>query len=401
MFKLRINIKKIANGVDIPKEVEGGLYFYELVVTEKDYLHPITRIPFHPDVDDDITLELWESNIEIPPHGAIGGSMGGTVVRFNEYPLEFHFYKVMGDESEELYDERLERIGYKRHIQEGTSSTQDVASFSIRGGKDKPPRSINYIMEFTREPSDRFNYLKIIDEAVLDRNEWGSPKWLTQRNFYGSTGVTVSNFVHRENLEVAIKHFLQRYKTKTFNTICDMLVEFGKVMRVGRIRYESDKAFAESGVPTDAGDALVEITTKGDCEDFGHFYMRNIRMLCRIYKYLLDDTCDLYYKCKTVADEYVAFNYICRVQLSHGLEFHSTMLLVPFTNANPVISFEVTDTDKSYTLPSKEFEKWHTDSYFILEQICIHRLNRKGGPREQNSVPIEDLTISNLFLYNY
>ena len=400
MFKLRINLKKIANGIDIPKDAEDGLHFYELVVTEKDYCHPVTRIPFHPEVDDEVTIELWDKNVEIPTDRAIGGSMKGTVARFDEYPLEFHFYKVMTDKSEEIYDKRLERIGYKRHIKEGTSSIQDVASFSIKDDKDKTPERVNYIVEFIREPTDKFNDLKIIDEAVLDKDEWGSPNWLTQREFYGSSGVTLSNFVHRENLEVAIKKFLVRYKDKKFGSMRDMLVEFGKVMRTGRIRYEPDKAFAESAISSDAGDALMEMTTKGDCEDFGHFYMRNLRMLCKIYKYILDDTSDLYDKCKTLAEEYVAFNYICRVVLSHGLEFHSTMLIVPFTADNPVISFEITDVDKSYTLPSKEFEKWHRDHYFILEPICIHRLNRKGK-KEYRSVPVKELTISKLLLYNY
>ena len=172
MFKLRINLTKIANGIDLPKETERGLHFYELVVTEKDYCHPVTRIPFHPDMDDEVTLELWEKGVEIPTDRAIGGSMKGTVARFDEYPLEFHFYKVMTDQSEEIYDKKLERIGYKRHIKEGTSSIQDVASFSIKDGKDKTPERVNYIKEFIREPADKFNDLQIIDEAVLDKDQF-------------------------------------------------------------------------------------------------------------------------------------------------------------------------------------------------------------------------------------
>lgn len=398
MFKLRLNMKKIANGVDIPVDAEKGLYFYEMTVTEKDYCHPIIRLPFHPEKDDEVVLELWDKDVEIPHDRAISASMKGTVARFGEYPLEFHFYKVMRDESEEIYDKKLERIAYKRHIKEGTSSIQDVAAFKIESEKDKSPSKMNFVTEFTRVSKDDFDRLVIIDEAVLDKEEWGSPSWLTQREFYGSSGVTLSNFVHRENLEVAIKKFLLRYKTKTFETIRDMLVEFGKILRTGRIRYEVDHSFAKTAVSSDAGDALMEMTTKGDCEDFGHFYMRNIRMLCKIYKYVLDEKSDLYQKCKTLENEYVAFNYICRVVLSRGPEFHSTMLIIPFNDENPVISFEVTDVDKSYTLPDEEFNQWHDAHYFILEPILIHRLNRK---KVHKSVPVDQLTISKLLLYNY
>lgn len=393
MFKLRINPSKIANGVDIPKKAEKGLIFYEMTVTEKDYRHPLMRIPFHPEVDDEIIIELWDNDVEIPHDRAMAGSMSGRVARFSTYPLEFHFYKVMRDESEEIYDKRLSRIGFKRHIKEGTSDIQDLAAFSIKNEKDNDMP--DFVREFTRLPKDNFNGLKIIDEAVLEKGVWGSPSWLTQRGFYGTSGITVSNFVHRENIEITIQKFLLRYKNKKFKSIRDMLVEYGKIIRVGRIRYESDHSFAQSGVSSDAGDFLVEMTTKGDCEDLGHFYMRNIRMLCRIYKYVLDGNCDLYNKCKTLAEEYVAFNYICKVVLSQGEEFHSTMLIIPFTKDNPVISFEVTDVDKSYTLPSEEFDKWHCNHYFILEPICIHRLNRG------KALPIKDVRISNLLLFNY
>lgn len=398
MYRLKINPRKVTNGRDLPREPEEGLLFYELVVTQHDYSHPVLRVPFHPNVDDDITITLWHDSVEVPEELALRESMSGRVGRWTFYPLEIHFYKVVTDVDEDDYDERIERIGFERHIQEGTSVVQDVPSFVINSHDDMPPPR-KYMSEFTFTDAASLTPLRPLTEVKLDKSDWGSQSWLTQREFYSTSGVTSSHPVHRENLDRAINKFLVRYRDKTFPSLCDMLVEYGKVMKMGRMRYKSDTKFATTGVPSDAGDALVELTTKGDCEDFAHFYMRNIRMLAKIFKYVLDKSSDLYSKCEMLANEYVAFNYICRVQLSHGPEFHSTMLVVPRTEQHPMISFEVTDPEKSYTLPSKEFDEWHDQHYFLLEPICIHRLNRKEKPRSPSD--ISKLTVQTLFPYNY
>ena len=163
----------------------------------------------------------------------------------------------------------------------------------------------------------------------------------------------------------------------------------------------SDKNFANPKINDDFGDALIELTSKGDCEDFGHFYMRTIRMLTNIYKYMLPDSnTDLYKKCQVLENEYVAFNYICKVEINNQEQYHSTMLIVPREQKEdcPVISFEVTHPDKSYSLPNEEFNTWHKKHYFILDSIYIHRLNRI---REPISGKISDLCYNKLLFFNY
>jgi hypothetical protein len=403
MIKLKINIAKVTNGVDLPKKVDDRrTLFYEMVVSQQDACHPVIRIPFHPSLDDDIVVSLWNSRVNVPEDFALEGSMAGTIARFSSYPLQIHFYKIEKDDDNVAADDRIDRIGFKRHIMEETSKTQDVPALVILEGSETAVLGqCSFISEFKFVREDELTPLHVLDEVKLEKNDWGSPLWLTQREFYGSTGVTSSHYVHRENLDRAINSFLLKFVNKKFTSLCHMLMVYGKIMKFGRMRYQNDTAFAETGRSDDAGDSLIELTTTGDCEDFAHFYMRVIRMLVKIYRYILVEhqDSDLYTKCELLAKEYVAFNYICRVMLSRGPEFHSTMLIVPRTGENPVISFEVTDVDKSYTLPSDEFNRWHDRHYFLVEPIVIHRLNRTEHPKSPKDV--STLTVSDLFPYNY
>lgn len=400
MFSLSINTKKVTNGHDLPTKPDKGLLFYEMVITQHDFAHPIVRMPFHPSHGATFDVELWRHDMEVPIKSAVENNMTGLVARYESLPIEIHFYKIMKDVDVEDDEPLLEGLIYKRHIYEGTSAVQDVASFRI--STEGPGHKPRYLDNFVFVDNPSMQKLVPLDEVKLTTGGWGATRlWLTQRHFYGTTNVTSSNPIHKENLERAINKFLLKYRNKQFSSLKDLLVEFGIILKVGRIRYESDTTFAENGVPGDAGDALIELTSKGDCEDFGHFYMRTIRMLAKIYKYILPDkNSDLYKKCQTLETDYMAFNFICRVLVNGSKEFHSTMLLVPRTvsGGNPVISFEVTDPEKSYSLPSKDFDKWHVDHYFILDSLCIHRLNRTTAPK---SVPLDKLNGENLFPYNY
>lgn len=365
-----------------------------MVITERDYKHPIIRVPFNAE-SDSINIELWSESVAVPPENSLKKTMSCTLARFHEYPLEIHFYKVMKDVDEEIYDKKLERLAFKRHIQSSTSACQDMAAFSIIDSKisGQVPGFIDKL-EYVEEGLEP---IKQLDEVKL-KNYERSLYWLTQRDFYNTTLVTSSNPVHRENLDYIITKFLVKYKNKKFASFVEMIEEFGHTMQIGRIRYKCDEKFAKTGVPSDAGDALVELTTKGDCEDFGHFYMRVLRTLANVYKFILDPMSDLYLKCQTLAKQYVAFNFICGVRLTTKFDFHSTLLLVPRTAADPVVSFEVTDTSRTYSLPSEDFDSWHKEHYFLLCPTQIHRLNRRSAPV---SVPIEKLTVRDLFCYNY
>jgi hypothetical protein len=239
--------------------------------------------------------------------------------------------------------------------------------------------------------------LKAIHEVPVTHNSNERRLWLTQKKFYGTTNVTMSNAIHKENLTRAVRMLKKNVK---FDTLLSVLIEFGNALVVGRIRYAHDQAFAEKGISGDAGDALIELTSRGDCEDFGHFYMRVFRMLASIYKFVIPDTCDLYKKCKILEEQYIPYNMICRVFVKGRKDFHSTLLIVPRTNANPVISFEVTDPLKSYTLPNKEYNLWHVNHYFLLDNLGIHRLNRTTGEGPKSG-PVDQLTVNKLYVYNY
>jgi hypothetical protein len=400
MFVLSVDTKKVTNDRDLPSKPEKGLLFYEMVIAHQDCTHPIIRAPFHPSRGTPtLDIELWRHDITVPDKSVIDNNMSGLVARYKSLPLEIHFYKVMGDVDEDD-GPVMDRLAYKRHIREDTSDIQDITSFKITKEGIPESHTPSYLTRFYFV-NNQGQELVPLNEVKLTTKGWGATQlWLTQRNFYGTTSVTSSNSIHRENLECAINKFLKKYKNKTFRSIKDLLVEYGVVLKVGRIKYESDTVFAENGVPGDAGDTLIELSSKGDCEDFGHFYMRTIRMLTRIYKFVLDPTSDLYKKCHVLETEYLAYNYICRVLVMGSKEFHSTMLLIPrtATDNNSVISFEVTDPEKSYTLPDTEFDKWHLEHYFLLDSISIHRLNRTTTPL---SPPLDKVNGENLFLYNY
>lgn len=397
MFKLKINTKKVANGHDLPKTPEPGLMFYEMVITQHDFAHPVIRVAFKdgPDID----VELYRHDVEVPETTITDNSMAGTVARYESLPLEIHFYKVMEDLDEED-GPKLDGLVYKRHIYEGTSAVQDVASFRIdKEGDVQRMRTPKYITKFTFVAKEELNELKAIDEVPITRKSGERRMWLTQRQFYSTTNVTMSNPVHKENLTRAVRLFLQKNQHVKYDTLLSALIDFGNALVIGRIKYEHDTPFAETGISGDAGDALIELTSKGDCEDFGHFYMRMFRMLSSIYKFVIPDTCDLYQKCRQLEEQYIPYNMICRVLVRGRKDFHSTLLVVPRTKANPVISYEVTDPEKSYTLPNKSYNKWHIDHYFLLDHLGIHRLNREKG--EYESGPIDQLTVGKMLIYNY
>jgi hypothetical protein len=335
--------------------------------------------------------------MEVPAKNITDRSMAATVARYESLPLEIHFYKVMEDADDEC-GPKMNGLVYKRHIYEGTSAVQDVASFKIdKEGMKQGTRRPPCLTEFRFVTPGK--KLIALDEVPVTHKRGEHRMWLTQRQFYSTSNVTMSTPIHKENLTIAVRAFLQKNQNTTFDTLLSVLIGFGNTMVKGRIKYEHDVTFAGTGESGDAGDALIELTSKGDCEDFGHFYMRMFRMLVSIYKFVIPDTCDLYRKCKTLEEEYIPYNMICRVVVRGRKDFHSTMLVVPRTNANPVISFEVTDPDKSYTLPDEKYNKWHIEHYFLLDSLGIHRLNREEG--DHKSGPVDQLTVDKLYVYNY
>lgn len=383
-YKLTINFKLLQNDEILPKTIENGILFYELVI--KNGGDAILRIPFKN--EEKWKLEMYDNNTEINANRA-PLSMLPHVVRFdNENDLTFHAVKVFHDVDDDD-GPLIKRIGYQTHIKEGTSDIQDIAFFTMN--LKLTPTSVPIYMEDFKIFHNVDVFKPVVELPLHDRS-FQSQFWLTQREFYSTSHVTLSNSVHRDNIQL-IHSFFEKYKKYTFNNLMELLIRFAKVLTNGRIKYKIDKKFAQFAVTSDAGDISIETTTRGDCEDFGHWYMRVFRTLSSIYKYFTDyKESDMFRKCKEFEENYIPFNFICQVKLKRGLEFHSTLMIIPITIKYPTISFEVTNPKKSYVLPNKEYLVWHNESYFLVDNYFISRVN---------NVPLDKVTIHDLKFINY
>jgi hypothetical protein len=303
--------------------------------------------------------------------------------------VTFHAVKVTKD-VDNKEGPIINRIGYETHIKESTSENQDLPFFCLpafNAAKSVP----EFFRDFT--VFEKTNKLKKIREMPLHEHSFGSQFWLTQRDFYSTSHVTLSDDVHRENIQILRDEFFDKYENYKFRSVLEMLIRMAKAVTKGRVKYKSDMMFAKSGVSTDAGNISIETSSKGDCEDFGHFYMRIFRTMVSIYKFLVKDTnSDLFQKCKILEDHYVCFNFICQVKLDHGLEFHSTMMFIPTSIKWPVISFEVTNPKKSYELPDNEYHYWHNEQYFLVDNYFISKINK---------VSIENIALNEVKFTNY
>lgn len=377
-YKFTINLKKIQNDVILPKSIEKSVLYYEIVVKNNDVT--ILRIPFKN--EEKWKLELYDMDDTIN-NNRITLSMLPHVVRFNsKYDTTFHACKIVHD----IDDEEgpiIKRIGYETHIKEGTSDDQDISFFTL---SNSIPHFIEDFKSFGVEK------ISLIDELPLHEHSFNTQYWLTQREFYSTTHVTLSNNVHRENIQL-ISDFLDKYKRYSFKNTLELLILLSNSLTNNRIKYKIDCKFAQYAVTSDAGNIEIETSSRGDCEDFAHFYMRIFRTLCGTYKYFIKNMdSNIYNKCNDLATNYIPFNFICQVKLSRGLEFHSTMIIIPITKKLSTISFEVTNPKKSYILPSKEYNEWHNNGYFLVDNYFISRVN---------DISLDDICIGDLTFINY
>lgn len=389
-YKFALDLMMIQNDIVLPKKPEKELIFYEIVI--KNGSNPIMRIPFKGGGTKNLKhkIELYDNDTEINKD-RVSLSMSPHIARFdNSKRISFHACKVTKD-VDNTEGPLINRIGYATHIEEGTSTSQDKAFFVLEKAHGSNKVVPEYFKDFTIITT--CNKLKKVDEVALHESSYGSQYWLTQRRFYSTSHVTLSNSVHRENIQLLRDNFFKKYKKYKFSDLLNMLTTISVSVTKGRIKYKSDTMFGQNGVGADAGNVAIETSSVGDCEDFGHFYMRIFRLVVGTYKFFLKDvTSDIYQKCKQLEENYCCFNFICQVELERGLEFHSTMMIIPNNIRYPVISFEVTNPSKSYTLPDKEFHNWHTEHYFLVDNFFIARMNK---------VSIDKVVLSDLKFTNY
>lgn len=383
LLKFAINLRKLQDGVVLPRKMAADVIFYEVVIRSGS--EPILRIPF----TDQTTwkVELYDSDSEICASRE-RLSMLPHVARYDaSRPIRFHACKVIKDiDTEE--GPIIDRLGFVTHITEDTSSCQDLPFLEFFG--TRPPRT-PYLVGMGLFPD--VPPLRKISELRLKERSSSSPLWYTQRAFHSRSHVTLNDFVHLENLELMYHAFFLRFRSHVFKKgLLDMLQTFAMVMIRNRIKYKPDESFARTGEPADAGDLCIERSSKGDCEDHGNMYMRLFRTLVSVFEYFVPDKeSDLYKQCRTLADNYVCLQSICQVMLDGERQFHSTMLIVPKSDTLPVISFEVTNPKTSYVLPSATYSEWHMEHYFVVDNFCIARVD----DIELGRVSIDDLDFFN------
>lgn len=387
-YKFTLDIGQLQDNTILPESIEKSTIFYELVI--KNGNDAILRIPFSYDDICEWKVELYDDDTEIQTN-RIQLSMHPHIARFDKSrDIFFHVAKITKD-VDTKEGPLINRIGYETHIKESTSDVQDLPFFclsSINPAKSSLPKFLKDFVVF-----EKTKKLKKIDELPLHNYSFKTQYWLTQRDFYSKSHTTLSDSVHRENIQVLKDKFFDQYKNYEFSSVLEMLIRLGKAVTKGRIKYKADRMFARSGVSTDAGNISIETSSRGDCEDLNNFFMRIFRTMANVYKYFVEDQkSDLFIKCKTFADNYVPLCFICQVRLESGLEFHSTMLVIPRSIEYPVLSFEVTNPRKSYELPSNEYHSWHNEQYFLVDNYFISKINK---------VSVEKIEIGELKFINY
>lgn len=312
--------------------------FLEIVIKQNNI--PLVRIPYHG--DEKKKVELYGDMDEINTNRVLLSNLP-SVVRYKGHDpngITLHVNKVVVTANK--------KIGIITNIQEDSSNTQDVTLFTIGGSARVPPFVVDY------KTFDELCPVTRVDEISIHENVL--TYWMTQREFYSTCHITQHNHVHKENISLVVD-FCNDNKNTKFKSLLDMLIKFGNTITKDRLEYHCDMLFDRPSMAGDGGNSSIETSVVGDCEDFGHYYMRVFRLLMSTYRYIVDDkTSPLFKLCKVLSLKYIPFFIICQVLQDNVLQFHCTMMLISRdTTKHKNISFEVTNPCLSTYLPSDEF----------------------------------------------
>jgi len=375
LLKFKIDLDALADGTALPRDPEPGLLFYEIVIRGDNV--PLLRVPFKK--GGMFSVELYSDDVNINPDRVnLSNSPHISRVRDINKPITFHCNKVFYVNG---------RVRYRNHIQEDTSDDQHVPFLTW----SQPARDAadgRYIKEFALHKEGT-----VLSASGSKSLSAGGLiyRWHTQRHFYGTMHVTENDETHRRNIEIILKFLANTGAVKVF----DMLLEFGNELVSGHgIEFFQDTCYAASTRETDAGCDHLEIEGAGDCEDYAHMFMRVLRTLCAVYDFAprlrkpLRDALDV------LRDEYVPLVCICQIKCNGRYQFHSTMMVVPKSKSNPVISFEVTNPSRSYVLPDPEYTHWHNNIYFLLDNYFMASYN-------ESKTDVTQLTLKDLKFKNF
>lgn len=380
LIQFDIKVSELFNGTVLPSNPEDGLVLCDLVVRQGN--HDLVKLPISKDVKSR-KIYLYDKKKEIPSEMALKSSMGVVTRMVDETtPIKIYAYK--------LYNHDMKHMGYTRRM--GPKSEQDVPIDVIEPTHPSKQHKLKQIIVKQVSDNDNSKPYKPVERVRI--GGFASPYWLTQKAFYGTCHVTSCNALQYIDYKELFLDFFHEtsHVTDQFQYLSpkDVLIDFGT--RLARqVKYRSDYRFEKPKVMDDFGDASLEISYYGDCEDMAHYYMRNIRMLMKTFQYgIMDKSAILYKSCEELSKVYTPLVYICRILVRGRKEYHSTMLLLPTAESGlKPISFEVTSPSKTLDLGLKDdledFHKWHVNSYFLLDNEFLMRLEDRKD--------IENLTI--------
>jgi hypothetical protein len=384
-LRVDVAVKDLFDGKVLPRWREGDpeVLAYDLVFRQGDL--DLLKIPFTKSTGK-LTAILFDRGSAIPPH-LFRHSSRPIVARYEEESevIKIFIYKIRRDEKH--------RVGYERRIGP-RSSQQDTPALLIH---PLYPSQATTHTGFRVKALTPVGPLRPVGTVHLYKGDPSSPVWYTQAAFYRTCHVSSNNAVQAMDLRAILENYALTAEPTT--DILTMLVEFANVVSDGFV-YREDVEWVRPTTGGDYGDARLEISRFGDCEDFAHFYMRIFRLMMACYGLVFRPSDPMFTLWRTFADNYVPLVYICRVQLGRSVEYHSTMLMVPHrAAAAKPISFEVTNPQKSVVLDSpasvEEFYSWHPESYFLVDNYFIARIEG----------PVHELTVDKLVeedrIWNY
>lgn len=366
-LQIEINVKKILSSI-LPKslkEEDKHVKFYYLVFRQAN--RDVIRIPFFRQYKE-ITFYLFKTNQKIPPK-LLTKSLFERL--YNDTDDVFvHVYKFMSFGDSVL---GMDRIKGKN------SSSQDVSVLKINV---KTKKNINSdFIRCTWLPELKSNVFEPVNSLDIYENNPESPAWKTQRNFYSLLHKSYNMELHRLNCEKTVS-FLKSFSNHNFANILDFVTKWSEFMMP--CDYVPDTNWFDNRQLDDKGDAAIESTKKGDCEDFAHYFTRMFYVLIEIFEYIITKNNSSYKICNILKTNYKPFVYICRVKIygknnEINFDYHSTMLLLPIKKLrfNPVISFEATNPNSHCIVGKKsDFYDWHIEHYFMVDKNHICRFDK-------------------------
>lgn len=355
-IQFKINYEKF-------KITDKDILFFELVISQE-------KIPILKLNSDYELVTLYDINEQIPPE-MIHYSMIPRCGRldFNK-EIEFHLYKVkeVKNTKSSAIQAKTFRLAYIRHIEEDSSSIQDVCEARVDNANGL--QYLSFIYEFTKTNSKNrytrkteMNFNEGISGIVM------SDTWLMQREFYSKSHFSCSYTLQSMDYNIIFK-FIQQHEHDRLEHVKDLAVAFGNFVLGSIFEYGYDRHFKTGLTNADAGDVQIEVTGEGDCEDMSFFYMRLFRLLVSCQLNMGEG--DFKKRVDELRDNYVVFAYLCDVKVEGEVLFHCTSLMISKNDNFDNISFEVTCPKQSYILNKenlKQFQRWHKASYVLMDNL--------------------------------